>query len=508
MLSRRSLLALAAAALTVAITIVGVPAAGAAEPTDPAAARSVWVKATQDAEMLAEKLDAADEAVTKATAREKAAQQAAHQASTTFGTTSAAADVADARAQHADQAADSADQALSDSTAELAADQQSLDAIANAAVQNSVPIDAESILTASSADNLLDKEQTLSAVARFKQSAMTKAQADKAQFSIAQQDADEARTTADHDQAAADDARDEATAAKSAADQALVAATKARTDALTAQASLRQAARASRAQASKAESLFLKLTTAQQVAVNAEKAKAHQQGAALVSADASLQITTAPSFAGLNPTQVEVAKDIAGVALSRGLGKRGVLIGIMTGLTESMLTPVDHGDSSTSSSLGVFQQLNAWGTVDERMNPSTAAGLFYDRMVGVSQWQTQDPWVVAQTVQGSEFSDGSNYEEKLGQAQTITDAVVVTVKIDLSPPSSAPAKNPQAQLAVDFAMMQIGKDYAAGATGPADFDASGTHLGRVGAGRREDSPDHRRAGRHVADRPEEPMATR
>ena len=97
-------------------------------------------------------------------------------------------------------------------------------------------------------------------------------------------------------------------------------------------------------------------------------------------------------------------------SVARGLGERGALIGIMTGITESTLTNVDHGDESGPSSIGVFQQMTSWGSLAQRTDPAQAAGLFFDRMVHVPDWESIDPWMAALAVQESEFSDGSNYQ--------------------------------------------------------------------------------------------------
>ena len=161
-------------------------------------------------------------------------------------------------------------------------------------------------------------------------------------------------------------------------------------------------------------------------------------------------------------------------SVARGLGERGALIGIMTGITESTLTNVDHGDESGPSSIGVFQQMTSWGSLAQRTDPAQAAGLFFDRMVHVPDWESIDPWMAAQAVQESEFSDGSNYQSHVNQAQSITSALLVTATPggdSTSAPISAP--NPQAQIAVDFALAQIGKKFAFGGTGPRTFDSSG-----------------------------------
>ena len=96
------------------------------------------------------------------------------------------------------------------------------------------------------------------------------------------------------------------------------------------------------------------------------------------------------------------------------------------GITESTLTNVDHGDESGPSSIGVFQQMTSWGSLAQRTDPAQAAGLFFDRMVHVPDWESIDPWMAAQAVQESEFSDGSNYQSHVNQAQSITSALLVT----------------------------------------------------------------------------------
>jgi cell wall-associated NlpC family hydrolase len=146
----------------------------------------------------------------------------------------------------------------------------------------------------------------------------------------------------------------------------------------------------------------------------------------------------------------------------------------MTAITESTLTNVDHGDESGPSSIGVFQQMTSWGSLAQRTDPAQAAGLFFDRMVNVPDWQSIDPWMAAQDVQESEFPDGSNYQSSVNQAQSITSVLLVTATPggdSTTAPVSAP--NPQAQIAVDFALAQIGKKFAFGGTGPQTFDSSG-----------------------------------
>lgn len=125
--------------------------------------------------------------------------------------------------------------------------------------------------------------------------------------------------------------------------------------------------------------------------------------------------------AGLGGEQETNAQAIANVALQRGLGRDGVIAGIMTALTESSLTNVGHGDAMGPSSRGLFQQMpKYWGPEATIMDPAGAAGLFFDKWVNTSG----DPWKRAQAVQQSEFTDGSNYQKNYQRAVQIADALL------------------------------------------------------------------------------------
>ena len=146
-------------------------------------------------------------------------------------------------------------------------------------------------------------------------------------------------------------------------------------------------------------------------------------------------ISVGGNLPNLTAEQITNAQAIAKVAISRNLGQPGVLLGIVTSLTEATLINVHHGDAAGPSSIGLFQQMPSWGPLSVRTDPAGAAGLFFDRVVTIPNWQTIDPWVVAQTVQSSEFvagytgegSDGTvgyNYHHELAQAQAIVAALL------------------------------------------------------------------------------------
>lgn len=136
---------------------------------------------------------------------------------------------------------------------------------------------------------------------------------------------------------------------------------------------------------------------------------------------------TAP---GLTPEQLANAQVIASVALSLGLGRPGVLVGILTANVESDLRNLTYGDRD---SLGLFQQRAPWASAADRTDPVKSATLFYTGgqggqpgLLDFSGWQTMDPGVAMQAVQQSQFAGGTSpsYPAKLALATAATDALV------------------------------------------------------------------------------------
>ena len=162
---------------------------------------------------------------------------------------------------------------------------------------------------------------------------------------------------------------------------------------------------------------------------------------------------------GLTPAQAKNAQIIVGVGLARKLSVRAATIAVAVAIAESTL--LNYANDGTSADEGYFddghRQLNAqeravareslnfphdaighnldseglfqqrpsarWGSSAELMNPATSAGKFYDHLVGVTGYDTGDPAVVAQTVQGSNDSSGGIYATTYPQAVTIVAAL-------------------------------------------------------------------------------------
>mgnify|MGYP001109809954 CR=1 FL=1 len=94
---------------------------------------------------------------------------------------------------------------------------------------------------------------------------------------------------------------------------------------------------------------------------------------------------------GFGREQLDNARTIVTAGHDAGLPSRDQTIAVMTALGESSLQNIDYGDWETNgvtnpdgtrtTSIGLFQQQDGWGTREQRMDPYTAATLFYRAMV-------------------------------------------------------------------------------------------------------------------------------
>ncbi len=117
----------------------------------------------------------------------------------------------------------------------------------------------------------------------------------------------------------------------------------------------------------------------------------------------------------LAPDQADTAALLAGTALSRAMPARALTIGLATGMQESRLRNIDHGDRD---SVGIFQQRpsQGWGTVEEIMDPVYSTNAFFDALVKVPAYTEMEVTVAAQEVQRSAFPDAYAQHEDLARA--------------------------------------------------------------------------------------------
>ncbi|WP_298337178.1 C40 family peptidase [Ferrimicrobium sp.] len=207
----------------------------------------------------------------------------------------------------------------------------------------------------------------------------------------------------------------------------------------------------------------------------------------------------------LDPEQSVNAETIVSVtAAASGESAQAEQIALMVAITESGLRDLGNtrvpgsntgeGMGQDGTSVGLFQQQtqDGWGTVSEESNPADATGMFVQRLLSVSDWQTKKPWRVAEEVQGSRFVRGSNYKAHWLEAGVVLADVTGSFTVagcgagptgGVTGPASSdglPAgyaiplgTTPQASLAITYALSKLGDRYVWGAAGPNAFDCSG-----------------------------------
>ncbi|MDN0195562.1 heavy metal transporter [Streptomyces sp. S.PNR 29] len=187
------------------------------------------------------------------------------------------------------------------------------------------------------------------------------------------------------------------------------------------------------------------------------------------------------------PEQAVNAATITAVGTARGVPERAVTIALATALQESGLRNIRHGDRD---SLGLFQQRpsQGWGTPKEIMDPTYAAGKFYDHLVKVPGYTRLPLTVAAQRVQRSGFPQAYAKHEPdatlLAAALTGTSAATLTCD---GRPAATRAAGPdavRAALVRDFgrdALEPVGAEVSgsAAATPSPSANATGGGAGRT-----------------------------
>lgn len=118
----------------------------------------------------------------------------------------------------------------------------------------------------------------------------------------------------------------------------------------------------------------------------------------------------APGVAGYGLEQLANACTIITAGRDLGLDERDQTIAVMTAMGESSLRNIDYGDWETSgvtnpdgsrtTSIGLFQQQDGWGSREARLDPYTAASIFYRAMTTrVPDRATLEPTLVAHRTQ-------------------------------------------------------------------------------------------------------------
>ncbi|WP_447913349.1 hypothetical protein [Microbacterium phyllosphaerae] len=134
---------------------------------------------------------------------------------------------------------------------------------------------------------------------------------------------------------------------------------------------------------------------------------------------------------GWQGEQLVNAATIMQTATALGFERDGQILGVMTAMGESSLYNIDYGDWETSgftnpdgsrtTSIGLFQQQEWWGTAEQRMDPATAATLFYERLARVPDWPSMEQSLAIHRVQIN--LDPTYYTRYSADATAVVDAL-------------------------------------------------------------------------------------
>jgi len=134
---------------------------------------------------------------------------------------------------------------------------------------------------------------------------------------------------------------------------------------------------------------------------------------------------------GWRGDQLENAAIVLRTAQGMGLERDAQVLGVMAAMGESSLRNIDYGDwetrgvtnpdGSRTTSIWLFQQQEWWGTVEERMDPATAATRFFDRLQRIPGWQELPPSHAIHRVQIN--SDSEHYARFESDATAVVDAL-------------------------------------------------------------------------------------
>ncbi|MEX0153860.1 M23 family metallopeptidase [Microbacterium sp. LMI1-1-1.1] len=115
-------------------------------------------------------------------------------------------------------------------------------------------------------------------------------------------------------------------------------------------------------------------------------------------------------IAGYGHEQLVNAANVIQAGKDLGLNVRDQTIGVMTAMGESSLRNIDYGDwetggvtnpdGSPTTSIGLFQQQDGWGTREERLNPYISSTKFFQAMIQkVPDRESLEPTIVAHRTQ-------------------------------------------------------------------------------------------------------------
>ncbi|MCZ4613299.1 phage tail tape measure protein [Rhodococcus qingshengii] len=130
------------------------------------------------------------------------------------------------------------------------------------------------------------------------------------------------------------------------------------------------------------------------------------------------QAAEGPAAPDTRTEREKIADQVIAEGKRRGISDKGIKAAVMTALAETDLQNLDYGMDGDNA--GIMQQRDngGWGTLEDRKDPTRAAGMFYDKLDDFD-YNSMTEAQAAQKVQQSGTADGSNYAVKAAEADEI-----------------------------------------------------------------------------------------
>jgi hypothetical protein len=140
-------------------------------------------------------------------------------------------------------------------------------------------------------------------------------------------------------------------------------------------------------------------------------------------AGSSEQPAPARGVAGFDAEQLKNAAVIMNAAKALGLPVAAQIIGVQAAIGESTLRVIGYGDGAGPDSRGLFQQRanGAWGSYEDRMDPTISATNFFKAMQRVEGWEALEPTIAIHRTQRN--ADPNHYTRFRAQATEIVKAL-------------------------------------------------------------------------------------
>ena len=196
--------------------------------------------------------------------------------------------------------------------------------------------------------------------------------------------------------------------------------------------------------------------------------------------------------AGFSGDQLNNAAAIVAQGKALSVPERGWVVAVATAMQESTLHTLDYGDimanGQMSSSRGLFQQLESWGSLADRLDPAKSAAMFYTGgqggqpgLLDIAGWEQLPLTVAAQRVQQSETPDAyAKWEQPANQVVGVVEGrtCTTTATTGSGGTSISLPSNPRAETVINRALGKLGVPYSWGG-GDADGPTLGIRDGGV-----------------------------